>query len=331
MINGNERGVELRVDPQSGTIASQLVASQDIHTRFVGPGLIDPGQRNPEFLLLLDENGLVWQDNLYSIFPLADASSDWAYNFDLDRSAGVFVGSVGWPPNVLPGNVWVFQFARTMTAGLSITDGHAIWHDTGTTYACNTLPCPGQPLDTVSRPISPKGPTVALRLRSSGTRTEHPDGTSRVSADEQVTLEGFNPATGQTLWTFEAGHNPGLATTAQLPAQDGLTTLLLRNAAGKLMRLDLRTGQRATVPPVSTGWCRIATLYEQNVGLIPRGGTTAHHFYVTQYLLYPCTAARQPTRPPKRIPPFIAKIGARWHNLGIWASIGRVEAAPIAR
>ena len=138
------------------------------------------------------------------------------------------------------------------------------------------------------------------------------------------------PATGQTLWTFQAGHHPGLATTAELPAQDGPTTLLLRNAAGKLVRLDLRTGHTTPATSASTGWCRIAILYRQNVGIIPRGGTTAHHFYATQYLLYPCTATRQPNLPPTRIAPFVAQIGTHWHNLAIWASVGLLEAAPMA-
>lgn len=297
--------------------------------REVGNGLFDSGTRDPETLLAVDEakRAVAWRVDLQKLFPLDGASTDWGWTFDRFEQTGLYVGSPGWAPIQQTAQAVTLDLSRSMVAGFRIRDGEIAWRDRGSGYACAYLPCPSSERPGLSRPSS-SPPTVALRLRSRGRLVIDADEVTKaptLSTDAAVTIEGFDPTTGRTLWSFDAGRNAGLLTLRRLPAQLGTTRIALRTS-GRVVSLDLRTGKRRTIKPSAHGWCRQFILYKLAETSGTPGGPLVD--YVGQAALEPCDTAGRARPRLRRVPAFLGGLAARVDDLVIWADRRGLHGAP---
>jgi hypothetical protein len=267
VVGSSQQGVEFRFDLRTGRQLGMLVLSADKHARLVGAGLFDLAVRNPDVLAAANGATIAWQQRLQTIFPLPNGSTDRGWNFDRVERIGLFVGSPGRPPIVATSQITVYSLGRAMTAGFGISDGASAWLNAGSTYACNNLPCPGSPLRNVSLPGRLPGPSLGLRLRATGQVSYAPGQVGpKFTPDTRVSLEGFDPRSGQTLWSFDAGRNPGLITQTLLPPLLGPETILLHNAGGQLETLQLTDGTHDAAAARTIGWCRTTKSYYQRIG-----------------------------------------------------------------
>jgi hypothetical protein len=312
----------LRFDASSGKLLSTTLLAAGAFGREIGEGLFDPSQRNPELLLAIRGSMVTWKEPLAKIFTLPGASTDWGWNFDRVRRVGLFVGSPGWRPVHTTGTHVVSDLSHSMTAGIRISDGSAVWRDRGTSYVCGLLPWSGTGRASFSSPenAASGGTKIGVRLRESGTisvrrGTAFPD---RVR-NAHVSVEGFDPASGRTLWTFDAGRDLGLITFRRLPPQLGATTVVLHGKKG-LTAIDLAGGTWHAVAPTVPGWCSEPMLYKLRFG-----GRSS--LYVGQFALFACSANGKRLARPSRAPGFIGAIAARTDALIVWSSRNGVSAA----
>jgi hypothetical protein len=143
-------------------------------------------------------------------------------------------------------------------------------------------------------------------------------GTLTPSRDATATIEGFDPATGRTIWSFPAGHSAGLITMRLQPPQTGARRIVLRGPGGGYVDLGLRTGARHRIARTAPAWCRGTILYHLS--------TTA---YVGQESRYPCDAAGSRTAIPLHVPPFVAT-GSTTDGIAAWSDSAGVRAAPVS-
>src|SRR5439155_11498659 len=165
-------GALLRFAAQTGEFLQAVQFAKTAAGREIGPGLFDPGQRKPEWLVGVQAATLAWREKLSTVFILPGASTDWGWNFDRYESLGLFVGTPGWGPTKRVGRTVTLDLSHSMTAGFRTASGATVWRDTGSMYVCNYLPCPGQSDPSVSSPAGlHEEPTTGIRLRATGLLT----------------------------------------------------------------------------------------------------------------------------------------------------------------
>src|SRR5439155_22046098 len=154
-----------------------------------------------------------------------------------------YVGSVGTTPKITNGQERV-DLASSQTVGFAMSAGKVAWRSRGF-YACTELPCPGRAEAGYSGPDTAAGssPAVGLRTVGKGSATFSTSGGAvHISADASVTIQGFDPATGRTRWSFDAGRNTGLLSGRFFPARLDQDTIVLRDGSRRLVALNLRSG-----------------------------------------------------------------------------------------
>jgi hypothetical protein len=139
-------------------------------------------------------------------------------------------------------------------------------------------------------------------------------GSPVVSAGATVTLEGFDPATGGTMWTFKVGRDNELITEEALPPQVGASAIVLPNVSGQPTTLELATGASASFKAKAVAWCRSITVYKENVPYQTANQSMTR--YEGDYAVFPCTSVTRPATPPARIPSFV---GAHIGGVSAWA------------
>jgi hypothetical protein len=320
----------LRFTAATGAPLASPTISPDSSGRDLGPDLYDPGDRSPEMLLATSGSAVAWQRPLSGIFTDTGLSTDNGWNFDRVAQVGLFVGSVQGPAVSSTSTQDVENLASTMTAGFRIADGAEVWKDSGTSYVCSILPCPGGAQGNPAVPYTP--PTLGLRLRMTGTATstEPPGGsgappTPVLSPGSKVVLEGFNLASGRTTWSFDAGADAALVQLS-VPPQVALETVVLPDPSGKPTEVDLTTGAQKPAPPGTTGWCSAITSYKENVPYQAGNGTTISD-YTGDFATFACDAYGHPVAAPATIPTFV---GAVLGGLVARSEANRVAAAPAA-
>lgn len=292
--------------------------------RELGPGLFDSGTRSPETLVATAHGRVAWQLPLSEIFTLPRASSDGGWDFDRYERSGLFVGSVGIEPTIARGKATV-ELDVSMTAGFSIDTGQVAWRTAGF-YACGQpLPCPGRALAAYSSPGDSTGSgSVALRLVERGSATfSISKGAPRISRDASISIEGFNPATGATTWSFNAGRNTGLISEAVVPARVDEDSIAIRNDEGRLVALNLRTGATRHISSTAHAWCQQTIRYHlTNTGYYGR----TSGLFVGQDAVYPCTPDRHRIAQPAHAPALLRRIGATTNGMTAWTDSDAVHA-----
>jgi outer membrane protein assembly factor BamB len=311
----------LRFRASDGAPAGAVLVSRSPGGRALGPDLFDPGTRNPEMLVAVSGASVAWTRTLASVFPAPGMSTDHGWDFDRVPATGLFVGSVGGPPVSSTGSSATFDLSREMTAGFRISDGTAVWRDAGTTYACGWLPCPR-----AGDVLSYRPPTIGLRLRATGTASANLSSlTPSLSPDADVVVEGFDLATGKTLWSYNAGSDGLLF--YQTPPLLGPHVVVLPAPGGGQVALDLATGaHRPGLPgsPGGVGWCEATITYTTQVGYQSSNGQLGYK-RVGQEAIKPCQASGTSAATPQTVPGFVGTIVG---GLTVWSEPSEVAAAP---
>ena len=302
----NSRLLRFRVSDGRATVGSVFHGSFG-SARAISSGLVDPGLRDPEYLAAASATRVLWRRRLASIFDLGGASTDNGWDIGRLERVGLFVGSVDAPAKTRRG-VSVFDLSDAETVGFRIANGSVVWSNAGSEFACGFMPCPGWP--------SPGGPRVGVRLRETGTvRYPARGGHVTVAPSDDVTLEGFGPATGHTLWTFDAGDDAPLISLTEFPPQAGATVVVLPNATGTPNLVDLASGHATPAAASVVAWCESLTGY--NLGSLGR--------YTGAGAIFACNPEGHRVQTPRRIPSFV---GPSIRGITAWSDRNQVVAAP---
>jgi outer membrane protein assembly factor BamB len=203
-------------------------------------GLLDLGDRPDNTLGLLRNGVLQWRTSISSAFP-SGFSTDNGWSWDLFADHRVIVGSVYGEPSIVDANrVW--DLARTeATAGLSEATGEVLWRDRGSAFHCH--------MANINYPV---------RCRESGVAISSPDAPVSYKG-LQVTVEGFDVATGMTTWSVPMGATMALTSARERPIA-GATQVIVDAPAGPVV-LDYATGKTHAPIPGATYWCMTSNNY----------------------------------------------------------------------
>lgn len=257
---------------------------------------------------------MAWTRTLASVFPAPGLSTDNGWSFVRYPALGLYVGSVRGPAVSHTDSTATFDLSSTMTAGFRISDGTAVWRDPGTFFECGgPMPCPAA--------------GTGLRLRTTGRASINISQAASIpnlASGADVVLEGFDLATGKTLWSYNAGSDGSLL--SESPPLFGTNAVALPAPGGGMVVVNLTTGARSPVPPVragAVGWCQVATVYTTQIGYVTGNGT----FYQRpgQPAIRPCRASGASAAPPQRVPGYV---GTDVDGLTVWGEPSEVAAAP---
>ncbi len=210
----------VRIDVATGV---QRIFAKGGSGRRLGPALVDPELRAPEYLEHLDETtgASLWRDKVADLAG-SGASSDGGWNWD--RYGDVYVGSYGLRVTSTP----TAFFEAVRTVGVRVSDGKRLWTKAGW-YGC------GQPSVLV------KGNPVPVRC-------------ALRAVDRHRVLENFDVHTGKTLWTFDGGNSASPSASGSFGRIDA-EHIAVETPAGAPVQLDLVTGKTTGWTVESVAWC----------------------------------------------------------------------------
>jgi outer membrane protein assembly factor BamB len=256
---------QYRLDLSSG----QYIAENTLllpGTRFIDTtGLLDLGDRPGNTLGLLRNGAVRWLTKISAAFP-SESSTDDGWDWTLYPDLQVFVGTVGNNSHSVNGKYSVFDYTTVAMAGLSERTGEVLWRNTGSHLGCN--------LRIHNYPI---------RCRTRGKAWFHTDRLTFHLADLDVTVEGFDPATGKTTWSLQMGAAEQLEDLVRYPAIAGPGQVLVNGRNGPVV-LDYAEGTLQAPEEGARFWCMERATYEMappyqrataNWSYERRGGTLA--------------------------------------------------------
>ncbi|HKD94733.1 MAG TPA: PQQ-binding-like beta-propeller repeat protein [Gaiellaceae bacterium] len=327
-VNGKIGGVgwgQLRFSATTGDVLGVVQMGTAAYPgRELGPDLFDPGKRSPEQLLAVSKGKLSWKRNLSAIFTLPHhPSSDGGWNFDRFGRLGLFVGSVGKRPQVRRGR-YTARFGPRMTVAFSTATGKVKWRTPGL-YSCGQpLPCPGRSEAGYTSASTLPSPSVGIRILERGTASGKMNGGfPTVSHDASATIQGFNPVTGKTQWSFKAGRNVYLLADKGSAPETSATTVVLKTPSG-YVALNLRTGKAKHLAATTHAWCLKTILYHLSHTIYYAGRGE----YIGQQALYPCTLGTRRAAVPGKLPSLVRLIGASTSGMTAWTDTGAVYGRP---
>ena len=271
-------------------------------SRFVGEALLDLGARDPEVLAGFEGGTIRWRSALSRHFS-AGASTDWGWYFELYRSAGLYVGSVGRPADRQDRGGSVSDLSKQQTAALDAATGAPTWHEDGTRFACNGTIVLER---TVAGDRSEPWP---VRCRYHGTVRYDPATDATTYAGLDVTVEGFDVATGKRTWSVSLG--PAEAFMGEEKATPVRDAEVLVPAATGPMIIDLSTGSTRAPAKAEVFWCSRNVWWDYRQSRDTRNGPASD--WRGGSLLSACTGDGSPsTATPAHLAPSLgATIGER--------------------
>ncbi len=316
--SGSQYSTIFDYDGKTGRLASSTSimipghpSIQTTYARQLAWGLYDPGARNPEYIMGVTGDTIKWSSPLSSLFP-PGYTSDTGWQFDRVDADHLYVGSIEGPTTKTP-TTMTENLANQMTLGFSIENGSIVWSDPGASYACgNLFECPG------SNSPNAAAPTIGVRTREQGIATANlTTNKFTISSDASVVIEGFDLASGKTLWSFNAGHDVPMMTYAVLASYSAENVVLVPDAAGHLILLNLTNGSTSVAPSGQVMWCQSVKLYNLN-----QGGKSIS--YTKDPTTYPCDTSGNVISVPSHVPAFI---GANYNGIVAFSKSKEIVAA----
>jgi hypothetical protein len=223
----------------------------------------------------------------------------------------------------------VLDLAHERTAAFRIANGRLAWRRRGL-YTCGSIvPCPGQVQG--AGEVGASVPTVGVRMVSTGTFSGRRGSNANLvlSRDATARLEGFSPASGRTLWRFDAGRDLALLIGNVSLPQTAPATIVLRDAQRRLRALDLASGARTAIAPTAPAWCTRPIEYRQTAGFDTDDETI--HDFVGDDAFIPCAAGTRRRRPtPSAVPAMVRAVGTTAAGLIAWTDTTGLFARPAA-
>lgn len=210
------------------------------------PSLLDLGDRPGNTLGWLRDGTIRWRIPVSAAFP-PGFSSDNGWTWREFADARVIVGSVYGPPLARTPKIVADLASGSATAGISVATGEVLWSDSGSSLQCN--------LGKGSFPV---------RCRWRGIVTTPPGGPSSFE-NLDVTIEGFEPATGRTTWSVPMGPAHALADFRMQRVVAGMSKAVLTGPNGPIV-LDYATGSVTAPSAGASFWCMSRIDYEMIPG-----------------------------------------------------------------
>ncbi|WP_207934026.1 serine/threonine-protein kinase [Actinomadura sp. KC06] len=241
-------------------------------------------------------------------------SISWSYHYDLQYKDGRYVGEIGAGGKFIEAEKrWRLDYATV--AAFDGATGRRLWAEPGTTVFCGALKF------TIEHPV---------RCRKTGWMDVSAGGSPEKwrFKDLSVTVEGFDPATGETRWSWRAGAVPGLGFSLPDDIEGDRSviriddrTYLIRTLHSGSVLLDLGSGPRP-VQDEPTGWCWSDDL----VAKTQKSSGERPYWTDPQRRWWPCDSRGGETKLPGSIPEFA---GARSGDVFAWPGGSGVQAVHV--
>jgi hypothetical protein len=259
--------------------------------RPLGTNIYDLGTRSPEQLGVVTNGTLAWSKPLDTFFG-AGYSTDGGWDFQLYKSSGMYVGTVGLAQSgSQPTPPITLDLSKTGTAGIKSADGTRQWFVPHTAMGCEGT------LDIFPRWGDDVAP-LPVRCLYVGTATADKMGVVAVAATVQV--QGFDVNTGTRTWVWDAGHARQLVDAQKPLLLIDDFSVVLPDPTGKQFVVDLRTGVSQPAGPTTIGWCQTLPTYHYNDPVDPAG--TPIFDRVGGPLVAPCHLDGSPAAAGSRVP-----------------------------
>ncbi|HJV09072.1 MAG TPA: hypothetical protein VJ653_05300, partial [Acidimicrobiales bacterium] len=273
-------------------------------SRLVGDKLIDLGQRAPELLAGFDGGSIRWRSPLSRHFS-DGYSTDEGWIFELYPSEGLHVGSVGHPSDRSGPVANVRDWSVVETAAIRAADGSSAWRAPGTSFVCDARIQVRRKEADGSSHVWP----VRCRFRGTG-RYERATGLATFEGLD-VTVEGFDVATGTTTWSVPLGPATVFMEDSRRPTAVTDVEVLVQGATGPVI-IDVSNGATRQPALGETFWCGTNHFFEYREGKKLRDGITLNEWRGGT-ILNRCGAEGSPaTATPASIAPSLgATVGGR--------------------
>lgn len=218
-------------------------------------GLLDVREDDTEYLAVYDDGEELWRHPLSELFG-ADYSSDHGWGWRYDEQADLYVGSVWFEPEE-DGELTILDLERSKVVAIERSTGEVAWTDEGVSHQCvSSLDVPtDEELEREAAGEAGSYFSVPVRCRMEGTVTFGGEDSPQHEGID-VTLEGFDPQTGETRWSLGVGET--LSLLGPLGGNEPLSladrTGVVVDVDGEPTVVDLVTGETRSANE-ETLWC----------------------------------------------------------------------------
>lgn len=255
-------------------------------SRFVGTEILDLGQRGPEVLAGFQGGAVRWRSPLSRHFSEGYTTDD-GWSFELYRGPGLHVGSVGHPSDRSGPLANVRDWSKVETAAIRAGDGSPAWRAEGTSFGCDRRV-------QLQRKVADdrwEAWPVRCRLRGTG-QYERATGAATFEGLD-VTMEGFDVATGTTTWSVPLGAATTFMEDGRRATAVTDVEVLVQSGTGPLV-IDVSDGSSRRPAIGEAFWCGKDHIFEYREARQLRAGGTANTWR-GGVLLYRCGADGSPT------------------------------------
>lgn len=220
-------------------------------SRFLDDDIVELGSRDPEFLARVEDGGLLWKTPLTEAFP-PGSTSDNGWDITTDHEVGVVYGTIGGPIERAQDDfsrVIGWNLAAGGIAALDMETGEVFWKRSG------YVACLGIEAD----PLDPDSAPLPVRCAATGNAEGVADDMRYQGLN--LTLEGFDPLTGETTWSVPLG-DPQPVPRSLLPFAYASADEVVVSASGDPLVVNLRTGSTRAPRAGEQFSCSEPTHYE---------------------------------------------------------------------
>lgn len=217
-------------------------------------GLFSTNDRPGEKIGVRRDGKVLWSAAVEELFDTEGISTDTGWNLSHTEDPDVYIGWLRLPLGAeqserqKAGASFTADAGGYMLAEFEGGTGKVLWRERGTMQSC------------LGGTIRVEDELPRMRCRPTGTISYGGDGTRDNSVqDAGLTMEGFDPATGETTWSLEVPEDAAaeiLLGEATRPVSDG-ATVVIPTADGPQL-VEIATGETAEVEEADVFACRTA-------------------------------------------------------------------------